>query len=196
MATGCSLLHVPKLWQDSVDAHREAVRDAVIDAVGALVAEHGLPAVTMSRIAQVAGIGRATLYKYFSDLDSVLSAWHQRQVHGHLALLAQAAARPGSPHERLRGVLVAYATATRRQHGSDLAALLHQGEHVAQAQDHLRQLLAGLMTEATATGEVRQDVRPEELATFCLHALTAAGSLPSEAAVQRLVDLTLAGLRP
>lgn len=196
MATDCNVVPVPKLWEDSVEAHREAVRDAAIDAVGALVAERGLAAVTMSRIAQDAGIGRATLYKYFSDLEAVLSAWHQRQVHGHLALLGQAAARPASPHERLRGVLVAYATGTRRQHGSDLAALLHSGEHVAQARDHLRQLLARLITEATATGEVRQDVRADELATFCLHALTAAGALSSEAAVQRLVDLTLRGLRP
>jgi hypothetical protein len=36
----------------------------------------------------------------------------------------------------------------------------------------------------------------EELATFCLHALTAARALGSDAAVQRLVDVTLGGLRP
>jgi len=34
-----------------------------------------------------------------------------------------------------------------------------------------------------------------ELAAYCLHAL-AAGTLPSEAAVERLVAVTLAGLRP
>lgn len=187
---------VPKLWQDSIDAHREAVRDAALDAVGALVDEHGLPAVTMSRIALDAGIGRATLYKYFPDLDAVLSAWHQRQVHGHLALLAEAASRSGTPFERLRAVLLTYAGATRRQHGNELAALLHQGEHVVRAQDHLRQLLAGLLAEAARAGEVRRDGVPAELATFCLHALTAAGALGSDAAVRRLVELTLAALRP
>ena len=34
------------------------------------------------------------------------------------------------------------------------------------------------------------------LATFCLHALTAAGALGSDAAVHRLVDVTLSGLSP
>jgi hypothetical protein len=35
-----------------------------------------------------------------------------------------------------------------------------------------------------------------ELASYCLHALTAAGTLPSKAAVRRLVTVTLAGLHP
>jgi AcrR family transcriptional regulator len=187
---------VPRLWQDSVEAHRGAVRDAALDAAGALIVEHGLPAVSMSRIAQHAGIGRATLYKYFPDVDAVLSAWHQRQVAGHLARLSEVAGRVGPPSERLRAVLASYAAATRPHHGSELSALLHQGQHVVQAQDDLRQLLADLLQEGVAVGEIRDDVAPVELATFCLHSLTAAGALGSEAAVRRLVELTMTGLRP
>jgi len=52
---------VPKLWDSTIEAHRRAVRDAALDAAAALVAEHGLRSVTMSRIAQTAGVGRATL---------------------------------------------------------------------------------------------------------------------------------------
>jgi hypothetical protein len=37
---------------------------------------------------------------------------------------------------------------------------------------------------------------PAELASYCLHALNAAAALLSEAAVGRLVTITLAGLRP
>src|SRR5215212_6500884 len=40
------------------------------------------------------------------------------------------------------------------------------------------------------------DVAPDELASYCLHALAAASSLPSKAAVRRLVTVTVAGLRP
>jgi hypothetical protein len=39
-------------------------------------------------------------------------------------------------------------------------------------------------------------VAPAELAGYCLHALAAAASLPSRAAVHRLVTVTLAGLDP
>ncbi len=52
-----------------------------------------------------------------------------------------------------------------------------------------------LLSEAAATGHVRGDVAPDELASYCLHALAAASSLPSKAAVRRLVSVTLAGLR-
>ncbi len=46
------------------------------------------------------------------------------------------------------------------------------------------------------TGEVRDDVAPADLASYCLHALGAADNLKSKAAVRRLITVTLAGLRP
>ena len=62
--------------------------------------------------------------------------------------------------------------------------------------DHLRHFVRHLLSEAAETGDVRDDVLPDELANYCLHALSAASSLPSKTAVRRLVTVTLAGLRP
>ena len=67
-----------RVWDDTREAHRRAVRDATLDTAAALVTAHGLASVTMSRIARETGIGRATLYHYFPDVDAVLTAWHQR----------------------------------------------------------------------------------------------------------------------
>jgi AcrR family transcriptional regulator len=188
---------VPKLWTDTIDEHRRAVRDATIDATAKLVAEHGLAAVTMSKIAAEAGVGRATLYKYFADVESVLIAWHERRVSGHLEQLVRVRAQAGEPGQRLAAVLQAYALLNRdRPHGTDLSALLHRGERIGQAHDHLTSLIEGLLAEAAAAGDVRDDTAPGELAAYCLHALAAAGTLSSEAAVRRLVTVTLAGLRP
>jgi AcrR family transcriptional regulator len=188
---------VPKLWTDTVEQHRRAVRDAALDATAKLVAEHGLASVTMSKIAAETGIGRATLYKYFPDLESVLIAWHERQVHGHLQQLARIPDQPGGPGQRLEAVLQAYALMTRqRPHGTDLSALLHRGEHIDRAHRQLTRLIEDMLAAATASGEVRGDVAPAELAAYCRHALTAAGTLPSDAAVSRLVTAILAGLRP
>ena len=53
-----------------------------------------------------------------------------------------------------------------------------------------------LLADAAQTGDLRDDIAPDELATYCLHALAAANSLRSKAAVRRLVAVTLAGLRP
>src|ERR671921_393403 len=80
---------VPKLWKETIEAHRQGVRDAVLDTTAALVAEHGLRSVTMSQIAGETGVGRATLYKYFSGVEAILLAWHERQITGHLEHLAE-----------------------------------------------------------------------------------------------------------
>jgi len=188
---------VPKLWTDTIEEHRRAVRDATLDTTAALVAEHGLASVTMSQIAAETGIGRATLYKYFTDVEAILATWHQRQVARHLSQLATVRDRGGSTGERLEAVLTAYATITHhRPHGTELAAAVHRGEDLATARQQLLGFLQDLIAGAANTGEVRDDIPPAELANYCLHALQAASSLPSEAALQRLVTVTLAGLRP
>ena len=187
---------MPKLWNETIEAHRRTVRDAILDATAALVAEHGLLSVTMSQIAEKVGIGRATLYKYFPDVEAILLAWHERHVGSHLEQLAGIREQSGDALARLEAVLGEYAHIEHKRHANELAALLHRGEHVARAQQHLTDIVRELLSEAAQTGDVRNDVAPEELASYCLHALSAAGDLPSEAAVRRLVTLTLGGLRP
>jgi AcrR family transcriptional regulator len=190
-------IDVPKLWTGTIEAHRRAVRDATLDTTAALVAEHGLASVTMSQIAEQAGIGRATLYKYFPDVEAILAAWHERHITSHLHQLAEVRDQAGSPGERLQAVLQAYALITyHRPHGTEIAALVHRGEHLAHAQQHLTDLIRDLLAEAAQAGEIRDDIAPGELANYCLSALNAAGGLPSKAAVGRLVTVTLAGLRP
>ena len=187
---------MPRLWDETIEAHRRAVRDATLDTTAALVAQHGLASVTMSQIAEQTGIGRATLYKYFPDVEAILVAWHERLVTGHLAQLASVRDRPGRVGERLEAVLETYALILHEHHRGELAALLHQGAHVARAHQHLSEFICDLLTEGAASGDVRDDVTSEELANYCLHAITAATSLPSKAAVRRLVSVILAGLQP
>ena len=191
---------MPKLWTETIDAHRAAVRDAALDAMAKLVAEHGLVALTMSQIAEEAGIGRATLYKYFPDAQAVLAAWHERQITSHLDQLA-AAADPADPAVvRLEAVLHTYTRIVQHHmpghHGNELAALLHHGGHVDHAQQRLHEFIQGLIAEAAQAGDLRDDVAADELAGYCLHALTAASTLPSDEGAHRLVAVTLAGLRP
>lgn len=187
---------MPKLWKQTIEAHRREVGDAILDTTVALVAEHGLRSVTMSQIAEQTGIGRATLYKYFPDVEAILLAWHERHVTRHLEQLTELSDQAGNPAQRLEAVLGAYALIQHRRGADEVAALLHRDEHVAWAGRRLHDLIRGLLTEAAATGDVRNDVAPDELASYCLHALAAAGGLPSEEAVGRLVTVTLAGLRP
>ena len=189
---------VPKLWTETIEAHRHAVREATMDTTAELVAERGLRSVTMSEIAEVTGIGRATLYKYFPDVDAILRAWHERQIRGHLRQLAQARDQAEDAVSRLEAVLEAYALIAHESHAhhdAELAAFLHRDEQVVRAEHELRDMIRDLLVEATAAGTVRTDVGPDELASYCLHALAAARGSPSKAAARRLVEVTLAGLR-
>ena len=184
---------MPRLWTETIDEHRRSVRDAALDAAATLVTEHGLSAVTMSRIAQETGIGRATLYKYFPDVDAILLAWHQRQVHRHLRQLADVRDRAADP---LAAVLAAYAEIQHGHGGGEAEALVHAGAHQVHARQALHDLVRDLLRDGVRDGRVRDDVPPAELAAFCVHALGAAAGAPSRAAVRRLVALTLAAVRP
>jgi AcrR family transcriptional regulator len=186
---------VPKVWSDTLEEHRRQVRDAILDSAAALVSQRGLHAVAMSQIAEETGIGRATLYKYFSGVEEVLVAWHERQIAAHLDYLAEIASRPSSPGERLQAVLEAYALIAHEHHGTELAAVLHRGAHVARAQHELNRFIRDLLAQGARNGDLRSDVPPDELARYCIGALGAAAALPSRAAVRRLVAVTLGGLR-
>ena len=188
---------MPGLWTDTIETHRREVRDAILDAAAVLFAEHGLFGVTMSQIAEKTGIGRATLYKYFPDVESILLAWHDREVAGHLTYLAEVRDRTEDPVQRLESVLEAYAMLTRHAHGQDagFAELFHRDDRMRRAHGQVHQMIRDLVGAAATAGEVRSDVPPEELATFCVNALAGARAQSSKAAVRRLVSVTMAGLR-
>lgn len=194
---------MPKLWDETIEAHRRSVQEATLETTAHLVAERGLRGVTMSEIAEKTGIGRATLYKYFPDVETILAAWHQRQIRQHLTHLGDVRDRSDGPEERLEAVLTAFAhiQLERARHGhgqphaSELAVSLHTDDQLAQAQHEVHRLIAELITDAATAGAVRTDISPEELAGYCIHALEAASHAPSEEAVSRLVMLTLVGMR-
>ncbi|MEO6398032.1 MAG: TetR/AcrR family transcriptional regulator, partial [Tepidiformaceae bacterium] len=164
---------------------------------------YGLASITMSQIAKETGIGRATLYKYFSSVEAILLAWHERQIGRHLELLVKVRDRETRPGERLAAVLEAYAlfaidqsatSHTHDPHSSGLADALHQRPHAVRAQHDLSAFIRDLLVEAAEAGNVRSDVASEELASYCINALAAATTLSSRAAVLRLVAVTLDGL--
>ncbi|WP_203922504.1 TetR/AcrR family transcriptional regulator [Rugosimonospora africana] len=188
---------MPRIWNETIEAHRDAVREATINATAALVAKHGLTGVTMSQIAKDTGIGRATLYKYFPDVESILHAWHERQIDQHLRGLVEVRDQTAQGFPRLEAVLTAYAQAVahRGEHDNNLGDMLHRSEHVAAAHQHLREFIQEVITGAAATGAIRQDIPADELTAYCLHALAAAATLHDPAAVHRLVQTTLAGFR-
>jgi AcrR family transcriptional regulator len=190
---------MPRLWTDTIEAHRREVREAILDSAAELIDQHGLLTVTMSQIAEATGIGRATLYKYFPDVEAILFAWHDRKISTHLEHLAEVRDGAEDAIGRLEAWLGALARINRESqghHDAELAAFLHRDEHLAGPQEELRHMIRELLRDGARSGDVRDDVSPDELAMYCVHALSAARTLPSDAAVHRLLMVTLDGLRP
>ena len=186
-----------KPWNETIEAHRRDVREAILETAAKLISDSGLLSLTMSKLAEETGIGRATLYKYFPDVEAVLVAWHDRMISGHLDQLTAVLQGPGDAWDRLERVLRMYAQAQHRfrnANSTDVMVDLHRGEHVTRAEQELRDLVRGLLAQAVAAGRVRADVPPDELTAYCLNALGAASRLSSEAAIQRLLQVTLTGL--
>ena len=154
--------------------------------------------ITMSQVAQEVGIGRATLYKYFPDVETILHARHEQHVLEHLTRLRELRHQSDDPSERLSAVTHGYAQIChhRAQHGSvELSALTHQPERVRDAERELLTLFHDVITDATAAGAVHPGVPADELALYCIHALGAAAGLPTQDAVGRLADVVLRTLR-
>jgi hypothetical protein len=72
--------------------------------------------------------------------------------------------------------------------------LLHDDPAIGRAHRELHEMITDLVSAAAEAGEVRDDVPPDELADYCINAL--GRSTQPKAAVQRLVRVTLDGLRP
>jgi AcrR family transcriptional regulator len=189
---------MPNLWTETIETHRREVRDAILDTAATLATQQGVLSVTMSQIAEETGIGRATLYRYFPDVESILLAWHDREVAAHLAHLAEV--RDGVPDlaGRLEAVLHTYARLShhaRKHQDASIGELLHRGDRIGMAERQVHEMIRDLLAEAAVAGIVRNDVPPGELASYCIHALAGARDERSKAAVDRLVAVTVDGLR-
>jgi len=79
----------------------------------------------MSRNAEKTRIGRATLCKYFPDAETILLAWHERQIARHLRRARRGPGSRRTPAPSLEADLEAYALIQHQhlRHGTDPAAL-------------------------------------------------------------------------
>ena len=66
---------MPKIIGESLASHREITRSRLFEALGSLMAEQSFESITMSQIAERAGVGRTAVYNYFADMGELLVAY-------------------------------------------------------------------------------------------------------------------------
>ena len=112
-------------WSDARASFKEGQRQSIARSALELVMERGSAEVTMSMVAERAGISRQTLYRYFPDLGSVLSASVEGLPDADESLRAWVS-ESSEPREQLHRAVDALVDASAHGHGPSeelLAAL-------------------------------------------------------------------------
>ncbi len=146
-------------------AKGEVLRDrtaaAIIDSAATLLAERG-EAASMEEIASSAGIGRATLYRYFRNREELLAAMAAASVRELAARIAEANLE-AVPFEEAVARLARGIIAT----GSKYVALSADGTKRTSAQPDVEATLIepirALFRRAAADGSLRAELPPDVL---------------------------------
>ncbi len=157
---------MPKIWDETIAAHRERLRAQIIDAAMKLVAERGLMHVSMSAVARRAGIGRATLYNYFPDVEHMLAAHVVDEVtafHEALAIELAAIASPGRRLEHYLDRIITYFAS--REHATSVegtgAMAPDQNGEVIEAFLRLHVELREILAAGVRSRVFRRDLDPD-----------------------------------
>jgi len=147
------------------DARRNA--DAILVAAKSVFATSGVDA-PVREIATEAGVGIATLYRRFPKRSDLVAAVFRREI-DICAEAAKKLSKTHSPPEALRRWLMRYTDFIVTKKG--LSSLLHSGDPAFDGlQEHFRAsfepALALLLDDASATGQVRDDVEPISRRSF------------------------------
>lgn len=184
---------MPRLWADTIDTHRRQVTEAILEATAELIAEHGPMSVTMSAIAERAGIGRATLYKYFPDVESILVAWHSREFAEHLQRLKTLSERETVTIDDLAGFVRAQRHDNAQHDGEELVGALARTvagldrtvEDVVR--DQVVALMTDLVTKLITSKQIRADIDPDVLARWLFHTIHAPPELEDDAVAELVI---------
>lgn len=185
---------MPRIWADTIDSHRRQVNDAILDATAELIAEQGPLSVGMSAVAERAGIGRATLYKYFPDVESILIAWHTRDFGEHLHRLRALSEADNPTLEDVAKFVYTQRQNHPHRKGADvLGTLAHtlagaEGVLEGAIEREIISVLTAVLTRLVERKEVRDDQDPELLSRWLLHAAHAPGDLDDQAVAQLVTD--------
>jgi AcrR family transcriptional regulator len=176
---------------------------AVIAAAIEVFWRHGYTAAAISDLTEATGLSRSSLYQRFRDKDGLfqeaLAAYTQR------VLRRMNSAKANTARGRLKGLLRAFLPdGSRRPAGcligrscAEISALSNDGQASAlAAATRQREVLAGLLREGVAAGELAEDADIDAMAWHYLGVLQAVLNFPQVGAdpimLDRMIDVAMA----
>ena len=198
------------LWSESVADHKRRIENHIIETALELISEKGMSGVSMSLLAERAGVSRKTLYNYFPDLEHVILAWMQAEVEREYEQVKQGLAGLEDPTEKLSFYVTSslQACADRQHHAgveaamSSEAALSHEGwDHISAQFSKTETLLREILQEGVEKGTFRQGINLNiqtqlifHLTGSLHHVMAQPESDPSQMS-QAIMDLVVNGIK-
>ena len=166
------------------DAQRNLER--ILEAARDVFAEHGLDA-SVADIAARAGVGTATIFRRFPTKEDLVAAVVEHRLQEVLGAARAASADDVDGFRRFMRAAAVLFSHDRALCQAASAGLLDKGR-VAEIKSALRELLV----HAQETGQVRRDIRPDDIPAL----LAAVAQAGTGARRRRYLEIVLDGLRP
>jgi AcrR family transcriptional regulator len=171
-------------------------RDRLLDAARTVFSAGG-PEASLESVARTAGVGIGTLYRHFPTREALFEAVYRHEVQ-QLADLAERLKKEARPTEALRQWLrsIVKFVATKKGMSTALAlAIAKDSDLVSYSSDRLTRAIGLLLEQAIVAGEIRSDVRPEDLLRAIVGMCYTHDQPGWQRNVFRLVDIFVDGLR-
>jgi AcrR family transcriptional regulator len=171
-------------------------RERVLEAAKAVFSKGGAEA-SLEAVARTAGVGIGTLYRHFPTREALFEAVYRREVQ-HLTDLAEQLKDEPSPVDALRHWMRSNVTfvATKKGMSAALALAAYKNPDLfSYSLDRLTQAVGGLLERAIATGEIRDDISPQDLLRALIGMCYMHDQPGWQKSVLRLVDVFIDGLR-
>jgi AcrR family transcriptional regulator len=157
----------------------------------------GQEPVTLDQIAKQAGVGIGTLYRHFPTREALVEALYRKEL-AELCRCADDLLKADAPAAALRAWMDRFAdyVAAKREMADALRAVLAAGTvTVSQARAELTTAVKTILDAGAATGELRADVRPEDVVAMIVGAFTATSLAGGQEQLERMLDLLMDAIR-
>lgn len=149
-------------------------RGQIAEAVLAIMANQGVGAVTVRRVAAAVGISAAALYRHYLSKTAILQAIMEEHQESFLANIRKAKQGARSPLDALRRLYFLTMELVDRYYAlpilfsSDVLWFKEPRLRALKMHNHqiLRLLIVKMVQKAQGNGEMRNDIRAEEVAVF------------------------------
>jgi AcrR family transcriptional regulator len=161
----------------------ETATDRIVEATFALVAERGLGGVTMTDVADRAGVARQTLYNHFSDVEQIIVTGIEQYAQAGFTHLVDLLEATGTAEAKIE--LLARYTVAEGSHGHGVedvrSALSPEARaHLDRHRSDFRTFVASIIASGMADGSFDPGLDPDRHAVLVEGLLLSASDLADD----------------